>query len=122
MNQNREKTPETLSEGLSEGKLLARQQRVAMVVQETQDSLEYAKELLARAEHVRQTCSLMMFGKVDPQEMINSAPVAMRQEVYDMLRPYCSEADLAPLNVDCGAPDVIANKPLADRLRTKPLV
>ncbi|MEJ2670361.1 MAG: hypothetical protein P8176_05905 [Gammaproteobacteria bacterium] len=113
------KNTEQNPEELKEKELARRQEHVVDQVDQTRESVAYARDLLSRSERVRREFSTMMFGEIDPMDFINQAPVSMRQEVYDMLRPYCSDADLAPLNVDGVTPEV---KPLAGRLRYKSLV
>lgn len=103
-----------------EKELDRRQARVMANSQAVQESIDHAKEVLAKSERLRKECAMLMFGKTDPSDIVEKAPMEMRQEVYELLKPYCSEEDLEVLNVDGGSGQ--ENHPLAKRLRSKTFI
>jgi hypothetical protein len=115
-----DKKPETSPSDQKERDLELRQARVMANTRALQESVDYAKEVIAKSEKLRKECAMLMFGKVDPSDMVASAPMEMRQEVYELLRPYCSEEDLEVLNVDGAVAQ--ESQPLAKRLRSKAFI
>lgn len=114
------KKPEANPAEEKDKELDRRQARVMANSQALQESIDHAKEVLAKSERLRKECAMLMFGKVDPSDIVEKAPMEMRQEVYELLRPYCSEEDLQVLNVDgASAPESLA---LAKRLRSKAFI
>lgn len=112
--------PATEPTDKKEEELNRRQARVMANSQALQESIDHAKEVLAKSERLRKECAMLMFGKVDPSDIVDKAPMEMRQEVYELLRPYCSEEDLEVLNVDGAASQ--ESQPLAKRLRSKTFI
>lgn len=97
-----------------------RQANVSASSHAVQENVDYARGLLNSAERVSREYARVMFGKRDPRDIVASASMERRREVYQMLKPYCSEEDLAILNADSASPQ--QNSSLVKRLRTKSFI